>query len=201
MAENEQVLDGQNQIQDTNNQNQENLDNDDGTETNETKTYSQAEVDLMLREATSQGFVKGKMETNSKWEKKAAEREKAAKEAAEKQARFEKMSELEKAQTGEKEAKLELQQLRDQIALNEQREETRKYMKDKDVPDVFVDALLVPKDAELTLQNVDEFKKLFEAEVQKRVENRVQVHIPKQNTKDEKNFGIDPYARLGVKKL
>ena len=173
--------------------------NENQEQNGEPKTYSQAEVDLMLREAISQGFVKGKMETNSKWEKKAAEREKAAVEAAAKQAKFEKMSELEKAQTGEKEAKLELQQLRDQIALNEQREETRKYMKDKDVPDVFVDALLVPKDAELTLQNVDEFKKLFEAEVQKRVENRVQVHIPKQNT--EKTMGIDPYARLGVKRL
>lgn len=148
----------------------------------EPKTYTQEEMKALLdkarKEGETSGFVKGKTETNAKWEKKATEREEKAK----KEAQFAKMSELEKAQTQAKEYSEELQALKDQIALNEQREETRKLMKEKDLSDVFLNAVLVKGDADKTLANIEATKALIDAEIQKGVEARITTHVPKQNT-------------------
>lgn len=153
------------------------------------KTYTQEEFEKALKEAEAKGYGKGRFDTNAQWEKTAKEREKKAKEDAEKQARFEKMSELEKAQTQAQESMAELQALKDELALNTQKEETRKLMKEKDLSDVFLNAVLVPKDAEATLNNIIEVKALFDAEVQKAVEARITTHVPKQNQqKDDGTF-------------
>lgn len=180
MAEN--ITEPQNQ--DVDNQPQNNAD--------EPKSYTQDELNALLekarKEGETNGYVKGKTDTNAKWEKKSAEATRLAKEEAEKQARFEKMSELEKAQTEANESKAKLQALEDKIALNEQREETRKLMKDKGLPDTFLDAVLVFKDAEATLAKITEVKELFDAEVQKAVEARVTTHVPKQNNVNEGSF-------------
>ena len=167
--------------------NQQNIGNEGGQEPPKT-TFTKEEVEAMLKDAEAKGYGKGKFDTNVKWEKTAKEREKLAKEEAEKQAKFEKMSELEKAQTQAKESMAELQALKDELALNEQKEETRKLMKDKELSDVFLNAVLVPKDAEATLNNIVEIKALFDAEVQKAVESRITPHVPKQNSSDEGSF-------------
>ena len=172
----EQNLDTQNQ----------GLDNDNGNGKGQgqdvpPKTYTQEEFEQALKEAEAKGYGKGKFDTNAKWEKTAKEREKKAKEEAEKQAAFEKMSDLQKAETRATEAETELQALKDELALNTQREETRKLMKEKDLSDVFLNAVLVPKDADATLNNIIEVKALFDAEVQKAVEGRIKTHTPKQN--------------------
>ena len=180
------------------------LDNQDNKDT-EPKSYTKEELDALLekarKEGETNGYVKGKTDTNAKWEKKSAEATRLAKEEAEKQARFEKMSELEKAQTEANESKAKLQELQDQIALNEQREETRKLMKDKGLPDTFLDAVLVFKDAEATLAKIVEVKELFDAEVQKAVEARVSVHVPKQNSAPNEGGLSEQQARkaLGLK--
>ena len=162
------------------------LDNQDNKTDTEPKSYTQEQLNELLekarKEGETNGYVKGKTDTNAKWEKKSAEQTRLAKEEAEKQARFEKMSELEKAQTEANESKAKLQALEDKIALNEQREETRKLMKDKGLPDVFLDSVLVFKDAEATLNKIVDVKALFDAEVQKAVEGRINTHVPKQNT-------------------
>ena len=171
----------------------------------EPKSYTQDELNVLLekarKEGETNGYVKGKTDTTTKWEKKMAEQTKLAKEEAEKQAKFDKMSELEKAQTEANESKAKLQALEDKIALNEQRDETRKLMKDKGLPDTFLDAVLVFKDAEATLAKISEVKELFDAEVQKAVEAKINLHVPKQNAgKDEGGF-TEAMARkaLGLK--
>lgn len=170
-----------------NNENQDiqtqDLGNQDGQEQDvPPKTYTQEEFEAALKDAEAKGYGKGKFDTNAKWEKTAKERERLAKEEAEKQARFEKMSELEKAQAQAQESMAELQALKDELALKEQREETRKLMKDKDLSDVFLNAVLVRGDAEATLNNIIEVKALLDAEIQKGVEGRIKTHTPKQNT-------------------
>lgn len=166
-----------------NNENIENnvVDNQPTQPNDEPKTYTQDEINALLekarKEGETSGFVRGKTETSKKWEQKVAEREKAAV----KQAQFEKMSELEKAQTQAREYSTELQALKDQIALNEQKEETRKLMKDKALPDVFMNAVLVKGDAEKTLANIVTVKELLDTEIQKGVEARITTHVPKQN--------------------
>lgn len=173
------------------NQNLDNQDlgNQDNQQDTEPKSYTQDELNALLekarKEGETNGYVKGKTDTTSKFEKKIAEQTRLAKEEAEKQARFEKMSELEKAQTEASEATAKLQELQDKIALNEQKEETRKLMKDKGLPDVFLDSVLVFKDAEATLNKIVEVKELFDAEVHKAVEARITTHVPKQSLKTE----------------
>lgn len=157
----------------------------------EPKSYTQEELDALLKDAEAKGYGKGRFDTNAKWEKDVAEREKVAKEEAAKQARFEKMSELEKAQTQAKESQEKLEALENKIALNEQREETRKLMKDKGLPDTFLDAVLVFKDAEATLAKIVEVKELFDAEIQKAVESQIGVHIPKKNANEEGGLTVD----------
>lgn len=190
----------------TDNQNLENQNlNNQAEQDTEPKTFTKDELDALLekarKEGETSGFVKGKTETNAKWEKKSAEATRLAKEEAEKQARFEKMSELEKAQTEANESKAKLQALEDKIALNEQRDETRKLMKDKGLPDTFLDAVLVFKDAEATLAKIIEVKELFDAEVQKAVEGRIKTHTPKQNTVNDNGSFTETMARkaLGLK--
>lgn len=170
------------------------LDNSQDKQDTETKSYTKEEFEQALKEAEAKGYGKGKFDTNAKWEKDVAEREKLAKEEAAKQLRFEKMSELEKAQTQAKESQEKLEALENKIALNEQREETRKLMKDKGLPDVFLDSVLVFKDADATMNKIIEVKELFDAEVQKAVEERVKTHVPKQNTKEEGSL-TDSQAR------
>lgn len=194
MADETQVLDNQNQNLDT---------NQDGGEKEITKkTYTQEELDALLKDAETKGFVKGKTDTNARWEKKNAEAIKAAKEEAEKASRFEKMSELEKAQAKAKENEEELLKLRNEIALNAQKDETRKLMKEKGLPDGFLDAVLVFKDAEATLTKIEEMKQVWDAEVQKAVEARIPTHVPKQNQKTQDNGNLDEDAArriLGLK--
>ena len=181
------------------------LGNQPETQDDEPKSYTKEELAAMLekarKEGETNGYVKGKTDTTSKWEKKVAEQTRLAKEEAEKQARFEKMSELEKAQTEANESKAKLQALEDKIALNEQREETRKLMKDKGLSEEFLDSVLVFKDAEATLNKITAIKELFDAEVQKAVEARIPTHVPKQpSSKDEGGF-TESMARkaLGLK--
>ena len=189
--EQQQILDGQ-QKQNLDGQNQDMQENNDLQEP-EKKQFSKAELEALLKEAETKGFVKGKTDTNARWEKKNAEAIKLAKEEAEKQSRFEKMSELEKAQAKAKENEEELIRLKNQIALNEQKNETRKLMKEKNLPDFMLDAVLVFGDADATAQNIDDAKLIWDAEVQKAVEARIPTHVPKQNQQNQsdiqKKFG------------
>ena len=180
-------------------QNQDLGNQDDGNkQEDEPKTYTQEELANLLKEAEAKGYGKGKFDTNKSWEKTVKEREELAKKEAEKQAQFAKMSELEKAQTEAKESKEKLQALEDKIALNEQRDETRKLMKDKGLPDVFLDSVLVFKDAEATLAKIGEVKELFDAEVQKAVEAKITTHVPKQNAGNNEGGISEQQARKAL---
>jgi protein subunit release factor A len=168
-------------------------------ETTTPQTFTQEQVDALIKEAETKGFVKGKTDTNSKWEKKAAERERLAKEEAEKQARFEKMSELEKQTTLAKDFEQKYNDLQDKITLTEQREETRNYLKEIGLSDVFLDSVLIPKDAEATKEKAVAIKALFDAEVEKAVQAKIPTHVPKQNGEVENGFDMNDFrVKYGI---
>ncbi len=163
------------------------------------KTFTQEEVDALIKERETKAYVKGKTDTTKKWEQKAAEQARLAKEEAEKQAKFANMSEQKKAETERDDYKKQLETLRDQIAYNEQKEETRKILQDKGLSDFFIDAVLVKGDAEATIAKADELKVLIDAEINKAVEAKIVTHIPKQNkVQDEYSFD-EEYARKLLK--
>lgn len=144
---------------------------------NAPKTYTQEELDKLLQENSNNIAGKIRAEEKKKYDSKLKEIDEQAKQ----QAKFEKMSELEKQTEIAKQAQEQLKSLQDKIALTEQRDETRKLMKDKGLPDVFLDSVLVFKDADATIAKIGEVKALFDAEVQKAVENRMKTHIPSGN--------------------
>ena len=187
--------------QNLDNQNQD-LENGQDKQDTEPKSYTQDELNALLekarKEGETSGYVKGKTDTKTKLTKEFEEKIRIKEEETAKNLKFEKMSDLQRAETERDDAKAKLQQLQDQIALNEQREETRKLMKDKELPDTFLDAVLVFKDAEATLQKIDEFKALFDAEVQKAVEGRIKTHTPKQNTVNDEGSFTETMARKAL---
>lgn len=179
----------ENEVLETQNENQ-NLENGNENQDVPPKTYTQEEFEQAIKEAEAKGYGKGKYDTNSKWEKTAKERERLAKEEAEKAAKFEKMSDLQKAETRASEAEAKLQELEDEIALTKQREETCKMLIEQGLStkEYVLRGVLVPKDAEATKRAIEDYKADYLADVQSGVEGRIKIHTPKQNI--EKN-GFD----------
>lgn len=141
------------------------------------KTYTQEDLDKLLQENSNNIAGKIRAEEKKKYDAKLKEIDEQAKQ----QAKFEKMSELDKQTEIARQAQEQLKALQDKIALTEQRDETRKLMKDKGLPDVFLDSVLVFQDADATIAKIAEVKALFDAEVQKAVEGRMKTHVPKGN--------------------
>lgn len=162
---------------------------------NAPKTYTQEELDKLLQENSNNIAGKIRAEEKKKYDSKLKEIDEQAKQ----QAKFEKMSELEKQTEIAKQAQEQLKSLQDKIALTEQREETRKLMKDKGLPDVFLDSVLVFKDADATIAKIAEVKALFDAEVQKAVEGKMKTHIPKTGGNQEEGISLeDAKKALGI---
>lgn len=177
------------------NENIENPNNtQEGGQAPEPKSYTQEELNALLekarKEGETSGFVMGKTETNKKWERTVAEREKAAKEEAEKQAKFANMSESQRLQTQLEEVTKELQTMKDEKELNLQREETRKMLKEQGLDEFFLSSVLVKGDAEATLNRIKEGKQMFDAVLQKALEAKIPVNIPKQGSTE----GEDKYS-------
>ena len=163
----------------------------------EPKTYSQEEVDKLLAEKDAlnqeeKNQLAGKLRAEFK------DKELKAAEKAKKDAEFAKMSELEQQRTLAKEATEELQKLKDQIALSQQKEETRKLMQEKGLPEIFLDNLIVFKDAEATKANIEKAKLDFDTAVQKALGEKVKTHVPTNDvqTGNKDSFGLSHEERL-----
>ena len=161
------------------------------------KTYTQEELDKIIQEKANAIAGKVRAEEKKKFEAQRLEAEEKAKQ----QAKFEKMSELEQKTAIAEQATKELQELKDKIALGEQKEETRKLMKEKGLDEIFLDSVLVFKDADATISKIDEMKKVFDDAVQKALEGKIKTHVPKDNG-NAQDGGIsleDAKKALGIK--
>lgn len=162
------------------------------------KTYTQEELDKLIQERSDAIAGKVRAEEKKKFEAQRLEAEEKAKQ----QAKFEKMSELEQKTAIAEQATKELQELKDKIALGEQKEETRKLMKEKGLDEIFLDSVLVFKDADATVSKIDEMKKVFDDAVQKALEGKIKTHVPKDNGNTQEGLISEEDARnaLGLKK-
>ena len=179
------------------NQQQEQEQNLDNQQQEQAKTYTQEELDKIIQEKANAIAGKVRAEEKKKFEAQRVE----AEEKAKRQAKFEKMSELEQKTAIAEQATKELQELKDKIALGEQKEETRKLMKEKGLDEIFLDSVLVFKDADATISKIDEMKKVFDDAVQKALEGKIKTHVPKDNG-NAQDGGIsleDAKKALGIK--
>ena len=121
-------------------------------------------------------------------ERLAAEKSKHEKEIAEIKAQHERAAELAKMNEKDridaqfKDLQKKYQEEKDKNELAIQTEETRKMLEEAKVPASFLKFVLVPKDAKQTQLNINELKTVFDAEVQKGVEDQIKPHMPKSNT-------------------
>lgn len=97
---------------------------------------------------------------------------------AQRQAELAKMDELQRAQAELEDFKNKYQAEADKNALSIQKDETRKFMKEKGLPDCFLDSVLVPKDTEATKKRIDTFKGVFDEAVKQAVEAKIPSHVP-----------------------
>lgn len=97
---------------------------------------------------------------------------------AQRQAELAKMDELQRAQAELEDFKNKYQAEADKNALSIQKDETRKFMKEKGLPDCFLDSVLVPKDTDATKKRVESIKSVFDEAVKQAVEAKIPAHVP-----------------------
>lgn len=96
----------------------------------------------------------------------------------EREAELSKMSENDRIKAELEDYKAKLQKTQDEIALNNQSEQTRQLLKESNLPDSFLKFVLVPKDENQTKLNINELKNVFESEIKKGVEAQIKPHKP-----------------------
>ena len=141
------------------------------------QTFTLEQVEEIKKEYQTKGYVSGKKETNAKWEKTIAEEKAAAK----KQAELEKMSEIERVNLEKTEAIQQAEEYKRSLDLLNQKNEVSKVLQEEGVSLQFIDNVLVLNDMEKTKENIKALKQLLDAEIQKGIEARIQVQVPKQN--------------------
>ncbi|EHT7968094.1 DUF4355 domain-containing protein [Staphylococcus pseudintermedius] len=135
----------------------------------ETKTYTEEEFNKRLHDELS---------------RRMKQKEKEKQEAVEEAAKLAKMNKDQKAEYEREKLEAELKQLRAEKAMNEMRSEARVMFKDKDidVSDELLD-IVVSDSAETTKNNVDNFTKILDEMVQKKVQETLRQNSPKSFSK------------------
>lgn len=145
----------------------------DGNQTQE-KTFTQADIDsLNAKHQEEMNALAGKMRAEFK------EKEQKAKAEAEKLAKQANMSELEKANESIKDLTAKLQASEDTIALTNQKDEARAYLKEIGVDISNLDYVFIPKDMDGTKARANAFKEMIDGVKKSTFENNVKSVIPK----------------------
>ncbi|HDK5684074.1 TPA: DUF4355 domain-containing protein [Staphylococcus pseudintermedius] len=135
----------------------------------ETKTYTEEEFNKRLHDELS---------------RRMKQKEKEKQEAVEEAAKLAKMNKDQKAEYEREKLEAELKQLRAEKAMNEMRSEARVMFKDKDIDasDELLD-IVVSDSAETTKNNVDNFTKILDEMVRKKVQETLRQNSPKSFSK------------------
>lgn len=128
--------------------------------------FTQADIDKIVQTRLS--------EQKASFEKKLADQ----KAAAEKEAELAKLSEIDRLKAEKDDLNAKYQAEADKNALSVQKDETRKIMAEKGLPDCFLDSVLVAKDSDATNARIDSIKSVFDEAVQKAVVAKIPSHVP-----------------------
>lgn len=110
---------------------------------------------------------------------------------AQRQAELAQMNELQRAQAELEDFKNKYQAEADKNALSAQKDETRRFMKEKGLPDCFLDSVLVPKDTDATKKRVESIKSVFDEAVKQAVEAKIPAHVPQGGGNSKQTSGIN----------
>lgn len=143
-------------------------------------TFTQADIDKITADLTAKHQEEmNKLAGSLRAEFKAKEQK--AKEEAERLAKEANMSELEKAQSRIKDLEAKYQEKEDLINLNNQKDETRAYLKEIGVDVANLDYVFIPKDMDGTKARANAFKDMIDNVKKTTFENNMKSTIPNAN--------------------
>lgn len=150
----------------------------------EETTFTQADIDKITADLTAKHQEEmNKLAGSLRAEFKAKEQK--AKEEAERLAKEANMSELEKAQSRIKDLEAKYQEKEDLINLNNQKDETRAYLKEIGVDVANLDYVFIPKDMDGTKAKANAFKEMLDNVKKTTFESNVKSTIPNANNGGE----------------
>ena len=154
--------------------------------TEQTKTYTQEEVDALLQAETDRRVTSAL--------KKQAEKNKAEMKEAEKIAR---MNESEKFQYELEQREKAIAAKEKELAMAEMKNEASKILSEKGISLSLVD-FIVNSDAEVTKSNIDILDKAFKASVKSEVEKRLSSNAPKKNLPLDHTLTKEEFKKMGI---
>lgn len=165
-------------------------------ETKEDKTYTQAEVDEMLKGYKTQEEVDNIVKQRLARERQKAEEERQREEEEKKEAeRLSKLTESERRKEEARKAEEEIAELKAKIARNELEKDTIDRLNEEGLPIQFK-SFLMQENAEKTNEAIKNFKEAFNQEIQKQVEERLKGKTPGGQTG---SADFDPWENLKAK--
>lgn len=136
----------------------------------ESKTYTEEELKAKVQSEADKRVTEAIKTAREKWEKEAAEQKKEA-------ARLAKLTQEEREKELQEKQLKELEDTKAELNRVLLEKDTVEILNEEKIPTTFKD-FLMGKDAETTNQNIKVFKAVYEAEVQKGVEERLRGKTP-----------------------
>lgn len=157
-----------------------------GAENQETKTYTQEEVDKLLQQETDRRVTSALKKQQQKFDTERAEAEKLRDmdEAQKKEYEFQKrVAELEKKEK--------------EFALTQNKLSASKVLADRGLPVQFVD-YIVAEEAETMMTNINEFEKAWKAAITDAVNARLSTTPPKGGSSAQTGLTKEQFSKLSV---
>lgn len=136
----------------------------------EVKTYTEEEVQARVQSEADKRVTEALKTARAKWEKEEAEEKKEAE-------RLQSLSQKEREEELKAKQLKELEETKAELNRVYLERDTVDRLRDENVPIAFKD-FLMGKDAESTNENIKTFKEIYEAEVQKTLEERLKGNTP-----------------------
>ena len=161
---------------------------EDTEEKQETKTYTQEEVDKLLQSETDRRVTQALKTAKAKWEKEFREKLEKEKKEAE---RLSKLSAEEREKELLKQKEEELAEKERAIRMKELHLDTIEVLAEEGLPVGFAE-FLIKDDAETTNENIKKFKKVWQEALSKAVDERIKGKSPRlPETKLENSQTVD----------
>ena len=162
------------------------VENVENTETNNEKTYTEAEVQALLQSEADRRVSSALKKQEARFNEKMKESEKLAR-----------MNEQEKFQYQLEQREKELAERERQLSLSENKASAMKVLADKGLNVGLVD-FVVTDDAETMKANIDLLERAFKASVKAEVEKRLSSSTPKKNFVDSDEMTKDKFLKLSL---
>lgn len=151
-----------------------------------TKTYTEAEVQLLLQQETDRRVTSALKKQEAKWQKEKAEADKLRDMDAAQRKEYEYEKKVEELEARERE-----------FALTQNKLSASKVMAERGLPINFVD-YIVAEDAETMMNNITEFEKAWKAAISDAVSAKLASPAPKTASSSQTGLSKEEFAKMSI---